>query len=131
MYTKLAIAGTRSILGVAAAAGMLFACNTAPAKDHNVTVAIHVSTQGFDLNRPTDARTFYARIENAAWIACTRGDRVNLLPVDDLNGCYQKALGGAIRSAHAPLLTHIYLTTHTLGEAAALGIEVPAQMAAK
>ena len=64
-------------------------------------------------------------------MACTRGNRVNLAPVDDVQGCYEKALGGAIRSAKAPVLTGIYLETHTLQQAAKRGIEVPAQLAAK
>jgi UrcA family protein len=129
MYTKLATAGARSILGVAVVAGMLFGSNAAAAKDHNVTVAIHVSTGGLDLSQPTEARIFYTRLENAAWLACTRGNRVNLVPVDDVKGCYEKALGGAIRSAGAPTLTRIYLATHTLQAAAAHGIEVPRQIA--
>jgi UrcA family protein len=129
MYTKLAAAGARSILGCAAVAGILLAGNAAAAKDLNVTVAIHVSTKGLNLGQLADARTFYSRLKNAAWVACTRGNRVNLVPVDDLNGCYEKALGGAIRSAKAPTLTQIYLATHTLQEAAARGIDVPAQIA--
>jgi UrcA family protein len=129
MYTKLAAAGARSILGCASVAGILLAGNAAAAKDHNVTVAIHVSTEGLDLGQPADARTFYSRLKNAALVACTRGNRVNLVPVDDLKGCYEKALGGAIRSAKAPTLTQIYLATHTLQEAAARGIDVPAQIA--
>jgi UrcA family protein len=130
MYTKLAVAGARSILGFAAVAGMLFAGNAPVAKDHNVTIAIHVSAKGLDLSQPADARTFYTRLENAAWVACTRGDRVNLVPVDDVKGCYEKALGGAIRSAKAPTVTQIYLATHTLQEAAAHGIDMPTQIAA-
>jgi UrcA family protein len=130
MFTKLAAARARSILGYAAVAGILFASNAAAAKDHNVTVAIHVSTEGLDLGQPADARTFYTRLEKAAWVACTRGNRVDLVPVDDLKGCYEKALGGAIRSAKAPTLTQIYLATHTLQEAAARGIDMPTQIAA-
>jgi UrcA family protein len=131
MYTKLAVAGARSILGFATVAGVLFGGNAAAAKNHDVTVAIHVSTAGLDLSQPADASTFYRRLENAAWVACTRGDRVNLVPVDDVRGCCEKALGGAIRSAKALTLTQIYLATHTLKEAAAHGIDVPAQVAAK
>jgi UrcA family protein len=130
MYTKSAISGTKSILAFAAVAGMLCAGNAAVANDHNVTVAIHVSAKGLDLTQPADARTFYTRLENAAWVACTRGDRVDLVPVNDVKGCYEKALGGAIRSAKAPMLTRIYLATHTLQQAAAHGIEVPPQIAA-
>lgn len=131
MHTKLAVARTAFILGFAVVAGILFATNSAEAKDHNVTVVLHVSTKGLDLSQPADARTLYARLKNAAWVACTRGNRADLLPVDDLTGCYEKALGGAVRSAEAPTVTQIYLATHTPQEAAAQGIEVPAQLVAK
>jgi hypothetical protein len=56
---------------------------------------------------------------------------VALAPVEDEQGCIEQALGGAIRSAKTPMLTRIYLETHTLQAAAAQGIEVPAQVAAK
>ena len=45
--------------------------------------------------------------------------------------CYEKALGNAIRAANLKLLTQVYLVTHTLQEAAARGIDVPVQVAAK
>jgi len=123
-YTKDAL----SSLGVAAAACALVAGNVA-ARD--VIDSVQVSTRGLDMNRPTDVRTFYSRLENAAWMLCTRGTRVALEPVDDLKGCYAKALGDAIRSANMPMLTLIYLQTHTLQEAAARAIKVPVQVAAK
>jgi UrcA family protein len=131
MQIKPAISAARFVLGVAAVAGTLFAIAPAAAENHKVTVALHVSTKGLHLSQPADARTFYTRLENAAWVACTRGNRVDLLPVDDLKACYDRALGGAIRSAKAPTLIQIYLETHTLQQAAAQGIEVPAQLAAK
>jgi UrcA family protein len=130
MYPKTVVMNTRSLVGAAAVACALFAGNVA-AKDHQVTIAIHVSTQGLDLSQPADARTFYTRLEHAAWVACTRGNRVDLVPSDDPKGCYEKALGGAIRSASVPMLTQIYLANHTLQEAVARGIPVPAQIAAK
>jgi hypothetical protein len=64
-------------------------------------------------------------------VACTRANRVNLEPVDDPYRCSEKALGGAIRSARLPLLTQIYLQTHTPQESARYGIEVPVQVASK
>jgi UrcA family protein len=130
MHSKLAVIGIRTLLGGAAVACALFAGNVA-AKDHSVTVTIHVSTQGLDLSQPADARRFYTRLTNAAWVACTRGDRVALLPVDDLKSCYETALGGAVRSANSPVVTQIYLATHTGQQAAEQGIQVPAQVAAK
>jgi UrcA family protein len=128
MDTKLAAAIARSIFCGTAIAGVQVAGNAA-AKDHDVTVAIHVSTEGLDLSQTADARTFYTRLKNAAWVACTRGDRAGLVPVDDVKGCCEKALGGAIHSANAPMLTQIYLATHTIQQAAVYGINVATQIA--
>ena len=52
-------------------------------------------------------------------------------PSADPEGCYEKALGNAIRSTNVPLLTQVYLETHTLRDAAARGIDVPVQVASK
>ncbi len=122
MYTKTAVLRARSVLGAAAVACTLFA---------GVTVAIHVSTRGLDLSQPAGAHEFYTRLQRAARVACTDGNRVDLAPARDPEGCYEKALGDAIRSANVPRLTQVYLETHTLRQAAARGIDVPAQMAAK
>jgi len=119
---------TRLVIAAAALAGALFS-GAVSARDHQVTVAQHVSTAGLDLNRLADARTFYTRLENAAWVVCTRGNRVNLAPIDDFKGCYEKALGSAVRTSAAPLITELYLTTHTYAEAAARGIAIPTQVA--
>ena len=128
MYRKTAVLSV--VLSAAAIACPLFAGNVA-AKDYTVTVAIHVSTQGLDLHQPAGAQTFYARLQHAADVACTHGNRVDLKPPSDPVGCYEKALGEAIRSANVPLLTQVYLGTHTLRQAAAYGIEAPAQLVAK
>jgi UrcA family protein len=128
MYRKTAVLSV--VLSAAAIACPLFAGNVA-AKDYTVTVAIHVSTQGLDLSQPADARKFYTRLENAAWVACTRGNRVNLVPIDNLKGCCEKALAGAIRSASVPTLTQIYLANHSVQEAVAGGIVAPALIAVK
>ena len=128
MNTSTVVMSARALLGAATVASLLFTGSVA-AKDYSVTVALHVSAEGLDLSRPVDAHTMYSRLRDAAYVACTRADRVGLAPGDDLNGCYQKALAGAIRSVKAPLLTQIYLATHTLQEAAARGIEVPALLA--
>jgi UrcA family protein len=129
MYTKTAAVSAWSVLG-AAVACTLFAGNVA-ARDHEVTVAIRVSTQGLDLSQPADAQKFYVRLKYAADVACTRSDRVGLAPAADPKACYEKALADAIRSANVPLVTQIYLATHTVREAAAHGIGVPAEVAAK
>lgn len=129
MHIRLAVISIRTLLGGAAVACALSAGNVA-AKNQNVTVAVHVSTQGLDLSRPADARTFYTRLQNAARKVCTRASPVDLAPVDDLKGCTEEALAGAIRSAKIPTLTQIYLETHTPLEAARHGIELHTQVAA-
>jgi UrcA family protein len=130
MYAKVAVTSARLLLGATTVVCMLFAANVS-AKDKIVTDSVKVSPQGLDLSRPADAQTFYRRLENAAWIVCTRGTRVGLLPADDEFKCYQKALGDAVHASNKPLITQIYLATHTLQEAARHGIEIPSQVAAK
>ena len=103
-------------------------CATAAARE--IPVAVHVSSRGLDLSQRSDVRTFYSRLQHAAHIVCTDGDKVALEPLPDPLRCYEQALGAAIRSAKVPLLTQIYLATHTIQEAAALGIEVPEHVAA-
>jgi len=130
MHAKAAVTSAGILVGAATVFSTLFAGNVA-AKDHYVTVAIHVSTQGLDLTQSADAWKLYTRLKNATWVACTRADQVALAPVEDLQGCIEQALGDAVRSANKPMLTRIYLETHTLQEAAAHGIDVAAQVAAK
>jgi hypothetical protein len=62
---------------------------------------------------------------------CTHGMRVDLAPPPYLQGCYEKAIADAVRSAHMLLVTQAYLATHTLQQAATRGIDVPGQVAAK
>ena len=130
MYTKRAFMSAWPVLGAAIVACSLFAGSVA-AKDKEVTVAIQVSTQGLDLSQPAGARELYTRLKHAAEVVCTHGNRVGLAPSADPQGCYEKALADAVRSARMPLVTQVYLATHTLQQAAAHGIEVPAQVAAK
>jgi hypothetical protein len=68
-------------------------------------------------------------LQNAAWLVCTRGTRVDLLPSDDPEGCYEQALGNAVHSTNIPAVTQIYLGAHTLRQAAANGMAVPTQSA--
>jgi UrcA family protein len=128
MYTETTVTSARAVLGAAAVACTLFA-GTVAAKDHEVTIAIHVSAAGLDVSQPAGARQLYMRLEHAARVACTHGNQVGLEPVADLKGCYEKALGDAIRTTNGRLLTEVYLETHTLREAAVRGIYAPAQMA--
>jgi UrcA family protein len=137
MYTETNLPHRSSLESAVLKAALIALCAIAPIKviadtqDHKVVVAIHVSTQGLDLSQPADAQTFYTRLRRAARVACTYGNRVTLVPSDDPGGCAEKALAGAIRSAKVPMLTRIYLNNHTLQDAVALGILVPAQLAAK
>jgi len=130
MYTKTACMGVRTLLGAVVVAGTLFAGNVS-ANGRQVTVSYRVTTQGLDLSQPAGAYQLYLRIHHAALIVCTHGMRVDLAPSQDPKGCYEKALGEAIRSANSPLLTQIYLENHTIKEAAARGIDFPVQIAAK
>ena len=130
MYAKRASMSAWPVLGAAVVACALFAGSVA-AKDQEFTVAYRVSTQDLDLSQPAGAHELYARLQHAAQVVCTHGMRVDLKPVTDEDACYEKALGNAVRSANMPLLTQVYLETHTLREAAAREIDVPVQMAAK
>jgi len=130
MYAKAAVTSARILLWATTGVCALFAANVS-AEDQIVTDSVTVSQQGLDLSQPADARRFYMRLENAAWIVCTRGTRVGLLPADNQFKCYQNALGEAVHASNKPLVTQIYLATHTFEEAAAHGIDIPAQVAAK
>lgn len=130
MYKAIRITRAWSLAGAAALVCACFFGNVA-AKEHVVPVSVPVNSQGLDLTKPDDARKFYIRLQNAAWVVCTRGTRVNLEPVADFRGCYEKALGEAVRSARTPLVTQLYLATHSMQEAAARGIELPEQVAVK
>jgi UrcA family protein len=130
MYTKSAGMSAWAVLGAAAVTCTLFAGNVSAASPE-FTVAVQVSTRGLDLSQPAGAHELYQRLQYAAWEVCKPDVRVALEPVADPKSCAEKALGDAIRSAKQPLLTQIYLETHTLREAATHGIEVPEQTAAK
>jgi UrcA family protein len=130
MYTKTASMGTWPVLGAAIVACTLFAGSVA-AGDQEFTVAYRVSTRGLDLSQPAGARELYSRLKHAAEVVCTHGMRVDLAPTPDPQSCYEKALADAVRSVHMPLVTQGYLTMHTLQQAAARGIDVPVQVAAK
>jgi len=101
------------------------------AKDNAVTVSIQVSTQGLDVSQPGGAQELYWRLEHAARVVCTHGNRVGLAPSSNPEGCREKALADAIRAANLTLLTQVYLASHTPREAAAHGIDVPVAVAAR
>jgi UrcA family protein len=100
MYTMKPVMSARSVLGAAAITCTLCAGNVW-AGDHPVTVNIHVSTQGLDLSQPAGAQKFYARLQDAARVVCTHGNRVDLEPAADPKGCYERALGISVAAQTA------------------------------
>ena len=131
MNTKAPLLNTKPFICIALVAACAVLSAPVQAKSHEVTVKITVSAAGLDLSQPAGAREAYARLQKAADIACTHGMRVDLEPVASLHGCYEKALGEAVRSAHQPQLSFVYLAMHTPRDAARYGIEVPVRMAAE
>ena len=129
MYIERVLMSAAWPVVAAAIIACAFFAGDVAAKD--VKVSYQVSAQGLDLNQPAGASELYTRIRRAAQIVCTHGMRVDLAPSADPQGCYEKALGDAVRSAHVPLVTDAYLATHTLQQAAASGIDVPVRVAAK
>jgi UrcA family protein len=129
MHTKTPFKSVRAVLGAVVAACTLCAGSVA-AKDP-VTVAYRVTTQGLDVSQPAGAHQLYLRLQHAAEVVCAHGMRVDLVPTADPQGCYEQALGDAIRSAKLPLVTQAYLATHTIQGAAARGIDVPMMIAGK
>lgn len=130
MYTNSVHTIRRAILAATLTGWTLFA-GIVVAEDQPFVVSMHVTSQGLDLSQPAGAQQFYARLARAARIVCTHGDRVDLAPVADPRGCYERALGDAIRSTNVSQVTEIYLATHTPQDAAAHGIGVPVQIATK
>ncbi len=130
MFTLTVGITTRLLFGASIVAFVLTASNVIAA-DHNVTITLPVSAKGLDLRQLSDARKFYTRLQRAAWVVCTHGNRVGLVPPDYPIRCYDKALTEAIRSAQAPLLTRIYLEKHPLAGTVAGGIYVPVPTAEK
>jgi UrcA family protein len=130
MYTKTAVVKAWPVFGAAIVACTFFAGDVL-AKDHEVAVAYRVNARELDLSKSSGARELYRRLEHAAWIVCTHGNRVDLAPAPDPDACYEKALGEAVRSAKVPLLTQAYLESHSTRVAAAYGIEMPVQVATK
>jgi UrcA family protein len=131
MNTKASILNARSFTCLVALAACAALSGPVKADGREVTVKISVSAAGLDLGRPGDAREVYRRIYFAARTACGNGNRVGLKPPPSFVDCYEKALGGAVRSVNRPQLNLVYLATHTTRDAETYGIEVPARMAAK
>ena len=102
-----------------------------PVRSNEVLVRISVDTAGLDLSQPVAAREAYRRIQRAARTACTSGNRVDLAPPASFIGCYERALGAAVGSAHQLQISIVYLESHTPRDAATYSIEVPVRMAAE
>jgi UrcA family protein len=130
MYTKTAVVNSRVLLGAAIIGCTLVAADAAAGRGP-VTVAFRVTTQGINPSEPAGAHELYRRLDEAARFVCTRADRVGLEPSPDPEACHEQTLGRAIRSAHMPLVTLAYLRTHSIGQAAEYGIDVPAKLAHK
>ena len=128
MVIKKSFASACATLGAAIATFTLFS-SVAAAKDPEFTVAYHVSAQGLDLKTPEGARELYFRVKHAVDVVCTHGMRVDLARPSDPQACHEDALARAVRSFKQPLLTQLYLATHTLQEAETRGIDVPVQFA--
>jgi len=131
MNTNATVLNAKPFFFVAALAACAVLSGPVQADDHEVTVKISVKAADLDLNQPAGAREVYRRLQLAARTACGNGNRVDLQPPTSFAGCYEKALGDAVGSAHRPQLTIVYLATHTSRDAATYGIEVPARMAAE
>jgi UrcA family protein len=131
MNTRATVLNTKLLICIALVAACGVLSLPAQARSHEVRVKITISTADLDLSRPAGAREAYARLQKAAYIACSHGMRVDLQPPASFAGCYEKALADAIRSTNVPRLTQVYLETHSPREAAAHGIVVPVQVAAK
>jgi UrcA family protein len=130
MYSRSVVMNICAFFGTTIVASTLFSGYVA-AEGRPVTVALKVSARGLDLKTPAGAHELYSRLKNAAWIACTGANRVDLEPSPNPDACSERALGEAIGSVNLPLLTQVYLDTHLARDAVAYGIEVPVQMAAK
>jgi UrcA family protein len=120
-------ASTRTLLVMVIAGSLVV--GLAQAKDKTVIVSEPVSSAGLDLGNLVDAQALYRRLRRAAYDVCNHSKRVDLLPSDDARGCFEKALGNAVRQVHAPLVTYAYLANHTPYDAATWGIELPADVA--
>jgi UrcA family protein len=122
---------TKPLICFAAVATCAALSPAVQATGHEVTVKVSVSTAGLDPGQPDGARQLYARLQRAARIVCTHGNRVGLESPSSFNDCYEKALGDAVHSAHQPQLSIVYRATHTVRDAATYGIEVPVSLAAE
>lgn len=125
------LSAKKILLCVAAGTACALLSGPIQAKEQIVTIKQSVTSTGIDPSQPAGARELYGRVQTAAHIVCGPGNRVGLRAVPNLESCYEKALGDAVRSANLPQLTMVYLRTHSPEVAAVRGISVPVLVAAK
>jgi UrcA family protein len=131
MDTNRPVFYAKSFICGAALAACAALTSPVQAEAHEVLVNIPVDTTGLDLSQPAAAREAYRRIQRAARTACTSGNRVGLAPPASYAGCYERALGAAVGSAHQLQISIVYLESHTPRDAATYSIDVPVRMAAE
>jgi UrcA family protein len=130
MHRKTSFISALPALGAGIVACTIFA-GSVSAKDQEFPVDYRVNARGLDLSQPAGAQELYSRLQHAAQVVCTHGMRVDLVPSADPKACYEQALGAAVKSANAKLVTQVYLASHTIQEASARGIDLPLRIAAK
>jgi UrcA family protein len=131
MNTNRPVFYARSFICGAALAACAVLASPVQAKDQEVLVRIPIDTTGLDLSQPAAAREVYSLIQRAARTACTSGNRVDLAPPTSYVGCYERALGAAVGSAHQLQISIVYLESHTPRDAATYSIDVPVRVAAE
>jgi UrcA family protein len=124
------VLSAKSFIYMAVLAACALLSGPIQAKERIVTVKVSVNTAGLDVAQPAGGRELYSRLAHAAAIVCGGTNQVGLQAVDSFADCIAAAVGEAVRSAKLPQLTVAYLRTHTLQQAAALGIDVPAVLIA-
>jgi UrcA family protein len=128
MNIDVVLPSLKTLVFVAATAAAVLAASV---RADEVTVNYSVSAAGINLSQAAGAREFLRRLEHAARVVCTHGNRVDLVPLDDIRGCFEQTIGEAVRLANKPELTAVYLQTHSSQVATAYRVDVPVQVAAK
>jgi UrcA family protein len=75
--------------------------------------SIHVSIAGLDPHSVKGAHQIYARLEQAAWIACGESTLdIQVLATGGPSKCVQEALAHAVREVRSVELSQLYLKRH-------------------
>jgi UrcA family protein len=94
-----ALAAAACVLGVGAASA---------ADAMTSTQQVPVSYRDLDLSTPAGATALYARIQNAAHVACGFAGSKDLHEDRNIHACSSKAIAAAVSEVNNPLLTAIY-----------------------